>query len=115
MGLVVTMSGKKKSKGVPMPLDTFLSNADDSWADVEDDYTPTEDAPRESYDNRGPPSPRDDGPRGRGDRYANRYADSAPPRLSTLNSFASVQCRPGNPISSPGAPSVVGSEFRGLR
>merc|ERR1712110_104901 len=80
MGLVVTTSGKKKSKGVPMPLDTFLSNADDSWADVEDDYTPTEDAPRESYDNRGPPSPRDDGPRGRGDRYANRYADSAPPR-----------------------------------
>merc|ERR1712137_1356104 len=46
MGLVVTMSGaKKKSKGVSMPLDAFLST-EDSWADVEDDYTPAEEAPR---------------------------------------------------------------------
>merc|ERR1712137_1135854 len=83
MGLVVTMSGaKKKSKGVSMPLDAFLST-EDSWADVEDDYTPAEEAPRDNYDNRGPPSPRggDDMPPrgGRGDRYANRY-ESAPSR-----------------------------------
>ena len=64
-----------------MPLDAFLSNEGDSWADVEDDYTPADEAPRESYDARGPPSPRDEMPsRGRGgDRYANRY-DSAPRR-----------------------------------
>ena len=48
-----------------------------------DDYTPAEEAPRDNYDNRGPPSPRggDDMPPrgGRGDRYANRY-ESAPRR-----------------------------------
>merc|ERR1712130_773456 len=75
----VTMSGgKKKSKGVSMPLDAFLS-AEDSWADVEDDYAPTEEAPRESYDDRRPPSPREEMPRRRGDRHGNRY-DAAPRR-----------------------------------